>query len=109
MEVSVKANREIAEELKGDGAMHQALLKSMEPEIAQIVRQATEKEGREKEEERGETREGKRETREGKRETREGRGCQAVERGSREICDKNGKAAKIYNRRDTGVLSRTFH
>ncbi len=102
MEVSVKANREIAEELKGDGAMHQALLKSMEPEIAQIVRQATEKEGREKEEERGETREGK-------RETREGRGCQAVERGSREICDKNGKAAKIYNRRDTGVLSRTFH
>ena len=102
MEVSVKANREIAEELKGDGAMHQALLKSMEPEIAQIVRQATEKEGREKDEERGETREGK-------RETREGRGCQAVERGSREICDKNGKAAKIYNRRDTGVLSRTFH
>lgn len=50
LEVSVKANREIVEELKGDEAMCQALLEIMEPEIKQIVRQATEKERREKEE-----------------------------------------------------------
>ena len=55
LEVSVKANRGIVEELKGDEAMCQALLEIMEPEIAQIVRQATEKERREKEEERGQT------------------------------------------------------
>ena len=50
LEVSVKANREIVEELKGDEAMCQALLEIMEPEIKQIVRQATERERREKEE-----------------------------------------------------------
>ena len=50
LEVSVKANREIVEELKGDEAMCQALLEIMEPEISQIVRQVTEKERREKEE-----------------------------------------------------------
>ena len=50
LEVSVKANREIVEELKGDEAMCQALLEIMEPEIKQIVRQATEKERREREE-----------------------------------------------------------
>lgn len=50
LEVSVKANREIVEELKGDEAMCQALLEIMEPEIKEIVRQATEKERREKEE-----------------------------------------------------------
>lgn len=42
LEVSVKANREIVEELKGDEAMCQALLEIMEPEISQIVREATE-------------------------------------------------------------------
>ena len=50
LEVSVKANREIVEELKGDEAMCQALLEIMEPEISQIVRQVTERERREKEE-----------------------------------------------------------
>ena len=49
LEVSVKANREIVEELKGDEAMCQALLEIMEPEINQIVRQVTEKERQEKE------------------------------------------------------------
>ena len=42
LEVSVKANREIVKELKGDEAMCQALLEIMEPEINQIVRQARE-------------------------------------------------------------------
>ncbi|MCI8764699.1 MAG: hypothetical protein HFG58_09035 [Lachnospiraceae bacterium] len=37
LEVSVKANREIVEELKGDEAMCQALLEIMEPEINKIV------------------------------------------------------------------------
>lgn len=50
LEVSVKANRELVKELKGDETMCQALLEIMEPEINQIVRQATEKERREKEE-----------------------------------------------------------
>ncbi len=50
LEVSVKANRKIVEELKGDEAMCQALLEIMEPEISQIVRQVTERERREKEE-----------------------------------------------------------
>ena len=54
LEVSVKANREIVEELKGDEAMCQALLEIMEPEIKQIVRQATEKERREMEREKEE-------------------------------------------------------
>ncbi len=54
LEVSVKANREIVEELKGDEAMCQALLEIMEPEIKQIVRQATEKERREREREKEE-------------------------------------------------------
>lgn len=54
LEVSVKANREIVEELKGDEAMCQALLEIMEPEINQIVRQAMEKERREREREKEE-------------------------------------------------------
>ena len=41
-------------------------------------------------------------------EEREGRGHQAVEGRSREICNKDDKAAKIYDRRDTGVYSQTF-
>lgn len=50
LEVSIRANPQIVEELKGEGAMCQALLEIMEPEINQIVMQATEKERREKEE-----------------------------------------------------------
>lgn len=61
LEVSVKANLEIVEELKGDEAMCQALLEIMEPEINQIVKQATERERREKEEARREREEARRE------------------------------------------------
>ena len=50
LEVSIRANPQIVEELKGEGAMCQALLEIMEPEINQIVMQATEKERSEKEE-----------------------------------------------------------
>lgn len=71
LEVSVQANREIVEELKGDEAMCQALLEIMEPEINQIVRQATEKERREKEEARREKEEERREKEKERREKEE--------------------------------------
>ena len=41
LEVSVRANQEIVEELKGDESMCQALLEIMEPEINKIVGEAT--------------------------------------------------------------------
>lgn len=41
LEVSVRANQEIVEELKGDEGMCQALLEIMEPEINKIVGEAT--------------------------------------------------------------------
>ncbi len=51
LEVSIQANQEIVEELKGDASMCQALLEIMEPEINKItekaVKEATEKEARE--------------------------------------------------------------
>lgn len=40
LEVSVRANQEIVDELKGDEAMCQALLEIMEPEISKIVGEA---------------------------------------------------------------------
>ncbi len=43
LEVSVRANQEIVEELKGDESVCQALLEIMEPEINKIVGEATEK------------------------------------------------------------------
>jgi len=43
LEVSVRANRQIAEELKGDESMCQALLEIMEPEINKIAEQAAKK------------------------------------------------------------------
>lgn len=36
MEVSIRANRKVVEELRGDGTMCQALLEIMEPEINKI-------------------------------------------------------------------------
>ena len=44
LEVSIEANWEIVEELRGDETMCQALLEIMEPEINQMVKEATEKE-----------------------------------------------------------------
>lgn len=46
LEVSIRANREVVEELRGDEGMCQALLEIMESEISQIVKEATEKEAR---------------------------------------------------------------
>lgn len=43
LEVSIRANQEIVNELKGDESMCQALLEIMEPEINKIVEEATEK------------------------------------------------------------------
>ena len=43
LEVSVKANKQIVEELKGDESMCQALLEIMEPEISKIANEAVEK------------------------------------------------------------------
>lgn len=43
LEVSVRANQKIVEELRGDESMCQALLEIMEPEISKIVGEATEK------------------------------------------------------------------
>ena len=43
LEVSIRANKEIVNELKGDESMCQALLEIMEPEINKIVEEATEK------------------------------------------------------------------
>ena len=40
LEVSVRANQEIVEELKGDASMYQALLEIMEPEINKITENA---------------------------------------------------------------------
>lgn len=50
LEVSVRANQEIVDELKGDESMCQALLEIMEPEIKKIVGEATEKVRKETEE-----------------------------------------------------------
>lgn len=50
LEVSVRANQEIVEMLKGDGNVCQALLEIMEPEINKIVVEATERVRRETEE-----------------------------------------------------------
>lgn len=46
LEVSIRANRKIVEELRGDEGMCEALLEIMEPEINRIVKEATEKETR---------------------------------------------------------------
>ena len=43
LEVSIRANQEIVNELKGDESMCQALLEIMEPEINKIVEEETEK------------------------------------------------------------------
>lgn len=43
LEVSIKANQAVVEELKGDESMCQALLEIMEPEINKIVDEATKK------------------------------------------------------------------
>ena len=50
LEVSVRANQEIVNELKGDESMCQALLEIMEPEINKIVGEAIEKVRKETEE-----------------------------------------------------------
>ena len=50
LEVSIRANQEIVEELKGDESVCQALLEIMEPEINKIVGEATERVRRETEE-----------------------------------------------------------
>ena len=47
LEVSVRANQEIVEELKGDEHMCQALLEIMEPEISKIAKEAAEKAAKE--------------------------------------------------------------
>ena len=44
LEVSIRANRRAVEELRGDEGMCEALLEIMEPEINQMVKEATEKE-----------------------------------------------------------------
>ncbi len=49
LEVSIRANRQTVEELRGDEGMCQALLEIMEPEISKIVEKATENAKRETE------------------------------------------------------------
>jgi len=49
LEVSIRANRQTVEELRGDEGMCQALLEIMEPEISKIVGEATKKARRETE------------------------------------------------------------
>ncbi|MCI9500658.1 MAG: hypothetical protein HFG76_01390 [Hungatella sp.] len=50
LEVSIRANQKVVEELKGDESVCQALLEIMEPEISKIVGEATEKVRKETEE-----------------------------------------------------------
>ena len=52
LEVAIKANWQIAQELRGDGKMGQALLELMEPEINKI-KQAVEAEVTKKERQKG--------------------------------------------------------
>ena len=61
LEVSIRANQQVVEELRGDEGMCQALLEIMEPEINRIVEKATEKSRREVEQSKKEVEKSRRE------------------------------------------------